>query len=52
MTVEAKDCSIVWDCRGQKQCWNDCKNKYGGEGQCDISTAPGVPSQCFCAYKC
>ncbi|CAL1358907.1 unnamed protein product [Linum trigynum] len=53
MTVEAKDCSALWDCsRGGDQCFNECKSRYGGQGLCDLGTAPGVPRQCFCAYKC
>ncbi|CAL1358910.1 unnamed protein product [Linum trigynum] len=53
MTVEAKHCSALWDCSGgDDQCWNECKSRYGGQGLCDLGTAPGVPRQCFCAYEC
>ncbi|XP_031284305.1 putative defensin-like protein 184 isoform X2 [Pistacia vera] len=50
--AEAKDCNKVWNCKGDKRCWDDCKNRYNGKGLCDLYTAPGVPKQCFCAYKC
>ncbi|XP_031284306.1 putative defensin-like protein 184 [Pistacia vera] len=50
--AEAKDCNKVWNCKGDKRCWDDCKNSYNGKGLCDLYTAPGVPKQCFCAYKC
>ncbi|KAG6646217.1 hypothetical protein CIPAW_08G178100 [Carya illinoinensis] len=47
-----KDCHKVWNCKGGNHCWEDCKNRYSGKGMCDLYTAPGVPKQCFCAYKC
>lgn len=50
--AEAKDCHKVWNCKGEDNCWEDCKNRYHGKGMCDLYTAPGVPKQCFCAYKC
>ncbi|KAK7849909.1 putative defensin-like protein 184 [Quercus suber] len=50
--AEAKDCHKVWNCKGDNHCWEDCKNRYSGKGMCDLYTAPGVPKQCFCAYKC
>lgn len=50
--ADAKDCNKVWNCKGGTRCWNDCKNRYNGTGLCDLYTAPGVPKQCFCAYKC
>ncbi|KAL5566950.1 hypothetical protein UlMin_030115 [Ulmus minor] len=51
-TVEAKDCHKVWTCKGDQRCWDDCKNNHKGKGMCDLYTAPSVPKQCFCAYKC
>ncbi|KAK3200532.1 hypothetical protein Dsin_023947 [Dipteronia sinensis] len=50
--AEAKDCHKVWNCKGDNRCWEDCKNHYNGKGLCDLYTAPSVPKQCFCAYKC
>ncbi|KAL5768336.1 hypothetical protein ACOSP7_014894 [Xanthoceras sorbifolium] len=50
--AEAKDCHKVWNCKGDNRCWEDCKNHYKGKGLCDLYTAPPVPKQCFCAYKC
>ncbi|KAJ6694212.1 hypothetical protein OIU85_004949 [Salix viminalis] len=52
LKVEARDCHKVWTCKGQDRCWEDCKNRYSGKGLCDLYTAPPVPKQCFCAYKC
>ncbi|KAG6750590.1 hypothetical protein POTOM_045088 [Populus tomentosa] len=52
LKVEARDCHKVWTCKGQNRCWEDCKNRYTGTGLCDLYTAPPVPKQCFCAYKC
>ncbi|KAJ6883653.1 hypothetical protein NC652_030785 [Populus alba x Populus x berolinensis] len=52
LEVEARDCHKVWTCKGQNRCWEDCKNRYAGTGLCDLYTAPPVPKQCFCAYKC
>ncbi|KAJ4719591.1 Low-molecular-weight cysteine-rich [Melia azedarach] len=50
--AEAKDCHKVWNCKGDQRCWDDCKSRYSGKGLCDLYTAPPVPKQCFCAYKC
>ncbi|GMN25314.1 hypothetical protein TIFTF001_000880 [Ficus carica] len=50
--VEAKDCHTTWNCKGDRRCWEDCKNRYKGNGMCDLYTGPFVPKQCFCAYKC
>ncbi|KAK6288782.1 hypothetical protein POUND7_000323 [Theobroma cacao] len=50
--AEAKDCHKVWNCKGENRCWEDCRNRYNGMGLCDLYTAPSVPKQCFCAYKC
>ncbi|XP_021677182.2 putative defensin-like protein 184 [Hevea brasiliensis] len=52
LKAEGKDCHKVWNCKGGNRCWEDCRNKYNGMGQCDLYTAPPVPKQCFCAYKC
>ncbi|KAI5566583.1 hypothetical protein BDE02_13G030100 [Populus trichocarpa] len=52
LKVGARDCHKVWTCKGQNRCWEDCKNRYSGTGLCDLYTAPPVPKQCFCAYKC
>ncbi|KAI3408240.1 uncharacterized protein J3R85_020416 [Psidium guajava] len=50
--AEAKDCYKVWTCKGGDRCWEDCRNRFNGRGMCDLYTAPPVPKQCFCAYKC
>ncbi|XP_050220634.1 putative defensin-like protein 184 [Mercurialis annua] len=52
MRAKARDCHKVWKCKGNNRCWDDCKTKFNGMGQCDLYTAPPVPKQCFCAYKC
>ncbi|XP_022932575.1 putative defensin-like protein 184 isoform X1 [Cucurbita moschata] len=50
--AEARNCHRVWNCKGDIRCWEDCKNEHNGKGLCDLYTAPSVPKQCFCAYKC
>lgn len=51
-TAQARNCHRVWSCKGDIRCWEDCKNQHNGKGLCDLYTAPSVPKQCFCAYKC
>ncbi|KAK4799902.1 hypothetical protein SAY86_025267 [Trapa natans] len=50
--AEAKACHKVWNCRGYDRCRQDCQSRFGGRGDCDLYTAPPVPKQCFCAYRC
>ncbi|XP_016900965.1 putative defensin-like protein 184 [Cucumis melo] len=50
--AQARNCHRVWSCKGDIRCWEDCKNQHNGKGLCDLYTAPSVPKQCFCAYKC
>ncbi|XP_038880492.1 putative defensin-like protein 184 [Benincasa hispida] len=52
LIAQAKNCHRVWTCKGDIRCWEDCKNQHNGRGLCDLYTAPSVPKQCFCAYKC
>ncbi|XP_022745278.1 putative defensin-like protein 184 [Durio zibethinus] len=50
--TEAKDCHKTWNFKRENRCREDCRNQYNGMGLCDLYTAPSVPKQCFCAYKC
>lgn len=52
LIAQAKNCHRVWTCKGDTSCWEDCTSQHNGKGLCDLYTAPSVPKQCFCAYKC